>query len=366
MNLYDTVIIGTSPASILEMAVLQKMGKKTLMIDSRPQVGGNWGTITLPTLGEVESGAHYIAPDQTLYDLLESVIGVQLAEVPNPRYFLPRRVFFSNSSPWLDRWGSGVAPEINKLPSSVKEFRSIVSPYLRYMESKIRSAGRPKVKMKYFSNGTSGLVESLQRFISDRKLEVRLNTMVCGAEVESKEGVVNVKTDHEDVRAKKLMITSCSRLQEVKVDGVCCYLPKIIRPLVQLHLVFKGPSIREFTFGQFVQSPYLLLATNLTPFLNKSAREGGFSLIASLVIETTSQNEDSVQKITELLKFYGIVHRDNILESYHWSQYDVPQLQDNELAKIEEDLGPYVGVLSTHSLGGDKLERWWSSLKPGR
>mgnify|MGYP003316838765 CR=1 FL=1 len=31
------------------------------------------------------------------------------------------------------------------------------------------------------------------------------------------------------------------------------------------------------------------------------------SVIASLVIETTSQTEDSVQKITELLKFYGII-----------------------------------------------------------
>ena len=81
------------------------------------------------------------------------------------------------------------------------------------------------------------------------------------------------------------------------------------------------------------------------------------------MIETTPQNEDSVQKITELLKFYGIIQRDNILESYHWVQYDVPQLQDNELAKIEEDLGPYVGVLSTHTQVAIKLERWWSSLK---
>ena len=157
----DTVGIGTSPATIFKMAALEEAGQRTLMIDKSSRVGGNWGTINLPIVGEVESGAHYIGPDPIFYKLLESILGIELFEVERAEYFLPRKIFFSHNSSYLSRWGSGVSPPLNKIPKNIAEFRSTFGPYLRCIQNQLKSFGKPSIKMKYFCGGTPGFVVAL-------------------------------------------------------------------------------------------------------------------------------------------------------------------------------------------------------------
>jgi len=364
MEVYDVAIIGTSPACVLEMALLKKQGLKTIMIDQSTEIGGSWGTIDIPILGRVESGAHYLGPDSVLYDLFEKVIGVKMEIVENPKYFFPRRVFGRTYSPWLNRWGSGVAPANEGLPTSIRTFRNLVSPYYRCLKETLNHLGAKKFPMKYFFNGTIGLVDRLAKFIENEKLQTMMKTSVTSVEVYTSTNTVVLKTSKGDVSTKKFILTSCAKLNEIFVDGKEMFLPMVFRPLVQLHLVVKGPRVERLSFGQFSSSPNLLLATNLTPYLDKEFKNDGYSLLANLVLETHPQTDETVNKIIEEHKYHGSLSEEHILIYANWKQYDVPQLQDDELQEIEIKFSPHVGVLPTHSLGGERAIRWWNALQP--
>jgi len=364
MVVYDVAIIGTSPACVLEMALLKKQGLKTIMIDQSTEVGGSWGTIDISILGRVESGAHYLGTNSTLYGLFEKVIGVKMEIVENPKYFLPRRVFGKTYTPWLNRWGGGVSPANQGLPTSVRAFRNLVSPYYRCLQQTFKQLGTDKYPLKYFSNGTIELVDRLAKFIENEKLQTMMKTSVTSVEVYTNTNTVVLKTSKGDVSTKKFILTSCAKLNEIFVDGKEMFLPMVSRPLVQLHLVLKGPRVERLSFGQFSCSPNLLLATNLTPYLDQEFKNHGYSLLANLVLETHPQTDETVNRIFEEHKYHGILSEEHILISANWKQYDVPQLQDDELQEIEIKFSPHVGVLSTHSLGGESAIRWWNALQP--
>ena len=365
MVAYDVAIIGTSPFCVLEMALLEKQGLKTIMIDQNTEVGGSWGTIEIPILGRVESGAHYLAPNPLIYDLFEKVIGVNLDIVENPKYFLPRRVFGKTYTSWLNRWGASVSPINQGLPTSMQAFRRMVSPYYRSIQEVLTNLGTNKVPMKYFSNGTIELVDRLSEFIGKKKLKTMMETSVTRVEVQSHTNSVVINTNKGDVSTKKFILTSCAKLGEIFVNGEEKLLPPILRPLVQLHLVFRGPPVEGLSFGQFSSSPNLSLATNLTPYLDKEFKNLDYSLIGNLVWETLPQTDEAVKRIIDEHKYHGNLTGKHVLISANWKQYNVPQLQDDELQEIEKIFLPHVGVLSTHSIDGKKVLRWLKALAPG-
>lgn len=357
MSQCDVAVIGTSPACIFEMASLQRSGLKTLMIDRRSQIGGAWGTIELPIVGIVESGAHYLPAHPGVYEFYEDMLGIKMDLLdPAPKYLLPRRVLGRTQADWRTRWGGGVSPWDACFPRTWRSWRNAISPYYRMMCEAL-NAHRRLAPMRYFRMGTIGLVERLTAFIDAHDLPVMLDTTVHRIEIDTGAKAVRVVTDRGDVTAGRFILTSSAVLDVVHVDGVARPIPSEIVPLPQLHLVIKGAPVDALSFGQYVASPNLRLSANVTGFLAPEVRAKGISLVTNLVTVDLPHTDASVDAVMAEHRMHGLLDGRHELLAAHWTRHDNPHRQDDELAEIERAFAPCVGVLSTHAFSATMMAR---------
>lgn len=357
MSRCDVAVIGTSPACVFEMASLESRGLKTLMIDRQTRIGGAWGTIDLPVVGTVESGAHYLPAHPGVYEFYENVLGLPMDLLdPPPKYLLPRRVLGKTHAPWRTRWGSGVSAWDARFPRTWRSWRNALSPYYR-MTREILSPHRQLPPMRYFRMGTIGLVERLSAFVEARGLRVMLGTTVRRIDIDTARQEVRLSTDQGDVVATKFILTSSVVLDTIHVDGQARPIPSEIVPLPQLHLVIEGAPVENLSFGQYVDSPHLRLSANVSNFLKPDVRARGLSLIANLVTVGLPHTEASAQAIVAEHRAHGLLDSRHELIAAHWTSHDTPHRQDDELAQVERAFAPYVGTLSTHAFGATMTAR---------
>ena len=83
-DIYDFVVVGTSPIAITEAIFLQSQGKKVLLIDDASDFGGAWKTVHYASIPEIEIGCHIWDVEKRVTSFLDEFYGLELIEL-NPR-----------------------------------------------------------------------------------------------------------------------------------------------------------------------------------------------------------------------------------------------------------------------------------------
>ena len=76
---FERIYIGTSPILLLDAINENIKGKKILLIDSSPKIGGAWKLLNLFGLKDLENAVHYLLPNKTGYKFLEEDFKISLS-----------------------------------------------------------------------------------------------------------------------------------------------------------------------------------------------------------------------------------------------------------------------------------------------
>ncbi len=80
---FDTIVVGTSPISMLEAIYQRASGKTVLVVEKAGECGGAWKSITICGIEHADLGCHEYGSDQTVRAFLEDYIGCKI--IPNTR-----------------------------------------------------------------------------------------------------------------------------------------------------------------------------------------------------------------------------------------------------------------------------------------
>ena len=103
---FDVVCIGSSPLSIREALHQDRLGKKTLLIESSDRLGGAWSDFPLFGLKRVEIAPHLLRFDKVAYEFLKNILHISIKPLsPQPKYLIDSSIFkvwipFS-AAPWI-------------------------------------------------------------------------------------------------------------------------------------------------------------------------------------------------------------------------------------------------------------------------
>jgi hypothetical protein len=91
-NDYDVICVGSSPLSLLESLHHDRLGRRVLVVESTPELGGAWGEMKVFGLRRAENAPHVIMFNRTTYDFLARDLGLKMGPMlPPPRYVVRTR-----------------------------------------------------------------------------------------------------------------------------------------------------------------------------------------------------------------------------------------------------------------------------------
>tara|TARA_R110000868_G_scaffold7354_4_gene40015 strand:- start:29060 stop:30256 length:1197 start_codon:yes stop_codon:yes gene_type:complete len=364
---YDSVVIGASPTGLFEAAALAETGAKVLVVDQSDRLGGAWTTLDLPGVGTVECGSHYLIDLPNVYSFLEEVLDIRLVLLdPPPQYILPRRVASRLCVDFTQRWGGKISPRVHRGEVSVRSFRNLASPYYRYVRHLLGMDGPPRRPLKYIVGGTSALVGALERFVEQGGFDIELGKRLEDIDLSVLEKTVRCRVGNRVITAGELVISSCTSMPSILIDGKFVDIPGDIIPSVQLHMMVDGAAQRRLTFVQFSGSDHAILASDLTDSCTPPLVPADRRLLSAYVRTDVPHDTATAQAILDDFKRAGLLEREARLCFENWSRFDLPQRSPEELAHIEKLGGGLFRTLFTHSFSmaiSRNAPRWTPFLK---
>ena len=101
---YDAVIVSTSPVCLMTALALRAQGKRVLLVDQSPIIGGAWITTDIGGFSNVEVGCHLIDPDPAVYGFMKG-LGIAMQPLsPRPEILSRGPARFPQRIPYSHRW----------------------------------------------------------------------------------------------------------------------------------------------------------------------------------------------------------------------------------------------------------------------
>lgn len=363
---FDSILIGTSPICVLEGCALKAAGHSPLLIDRAETFGGAWGGVDIPLVGTVESGPHSLSFSPPTREFICRTLNLDLKPMtPDPIFVMPRRVFGSYRASYRARWPYAAGRIEAEFPRSIAAWRKVINPYYQFMRDLVNSAPRFSNAIENVIGGTPVLAKRLEELAHAYHLDVVLGTSVDSVSIDTNAKRVTVQTQDGAFTADEFVMTTRTALDRIEVDGEMHQVDSKSVPLVQLLLVLDDMPTQSFSFAQFVDSPNVWLASDLTSSLSVDPQRKGYRVIGIVVTHEITPGYDAVMCIFEELCQRGLIDASVKLAGHRWVPFNGPNREATELAEIENRFRPFVRTLCSDALTQcieDNAQRWDASL----
>ena len=95
---FDKIVIGSSPASMMEAISLSHKGHRVLVVEKNDRIGGAWSTIDLPEGKNFEANCHILLGSREAYAVMKKFLGWSMEYVqPQPKIWVKGYNFHYNS-----------------------------------------------------------------------------------------------------------------------------------------------------------------------------------------------------------------------------------------------------------------------------
>jgi hypothetical protein len=251
-KLYDIIIVGTGPISIIEACFQKKKGKSVLLIEEGSKASGAWSTYTYNGLPEIEIGCHIWDITPKAYDFLAAFFDLELVKLsPQPRILKKgRRLPYD----WK-RNAFGVKQILKR--SAQMKFRLLWNE-LKLPQNKISFLPE---KYLYPINGAKDLKNAIESKIKSFELDISFNEKVnqieCGE-------VVKINSSKGTRIAKKIITTSLSQVEAFRFNQ------KTIEPssrkvdYIHCHLLLSKPPKTQLSYDRVMDSDLIHRISDMT------------------------------------------------------------------------------------------------------
>ena len=349
-SLYDAVIVGTSPMSMIAALAERVAGKRVLMVDGADEVGGTWKTTELLGYSNVELGCHELDAIKSVYRLLED-LGIPLAVMdPQPVFVSVEPSYFPRQLVFHHRW--------------VRELHDVLSGRANYdlywvdkrsVKSRLRGAlrvGRQATRAlrgvshpaKYPPNGAMDIVRRLDDLARRSGVEIQLATWLSDIVIDREANLVRFKLNGTETLARTMHLTSSTNVGPIRdgdseidlAPGATCWQT--------LYLSLLDCPKPPFTYTVFTNPKLLQRASDLSRYAIPSVERPNARLIALTIDETAPENEETAWDALRQMKAMGLINSEARLEGFTYLPYSFTRIDEWRRREVERQLEPLISL----------------------
>lgn len=253
---YDSIVVGAGPTSILEGLHLRAQGKRVLLLEQDDVIGGAWKTVSHDALPPLEIGCHIWDVDQKVYRFLQDFLEISLEPLtPKPLIIVGNiRMPYARKS---------IIIAGKHAISSLKKAK--FGGFFNHAGKAIMdgASSSPKTYL-YPTGGSAELMAGLERKVVNGGLEIRTSAQISN--VNLGEEKVTVNTQNGVLTTNELVLSTFSRIPEYtlitgeKID----FGNTAKRDFIHLHLVFDDITPPSFSYIRLMQHPMIHRISDVT------------------------------------------------------------------------------------------------------
>lgn len=341
--------------------ILARQGKRVVVCDRSPRLGGAWRVETALGYRNLEVGCHIFIPDRRVPIGLRALWELPLTRLlPPPRgvYYVRRRYL---EGPYAATWLPAVMTAIGAAEQLAASWsgrprggwRQAVRLAWRswqFARASVRTRWRAPGPLLYPPGGSGDMVQIMEDRVRTAGITLRLGCEVTSATVDR--GVATlVLRDGATIRAEQIVLTRGSSIPVV--NGL--ELPR--REVLRRHvvMVLSDPAPRAFSYLQFYRHPVLERLSDVTSFARTEAGapvEPGRKILCAYVTNRLYEQGPATaqREVFEVLKARGWIGPAARLESSGWWE-DVEVGRDHRGLQLLQAANPAIRVISEVNLG---------------
>jgi NAD(P)-binding Rossmann-like domain len=352
---FDVIIIGSSPLSLLEAALLKRSGKSVCVIDRNDRLGGAWLTEDALTLQGIETTPHLFVPEQSAYKALDELLDGQFQELPQQPHLLVSRTSFpfkKSLIPMSQQIRVALAMFFAEHIDSKKKrlhrrvIRGVKFLYRQiYYNKLLVNCGQAK----YPRFGLSKWFERIAVIFEREQITLKLQKRVMSIETHAKKCRVAIEGGTSLVAGRVIL----SRHSDLKffVNGVGLDLIEPKRRYSN-HLTFVVKNSRPMPFIHAIGNTKLMLFNDITD----TAEQMNLSfpdcrLITMRTNATDEPIEIDHESSFQELKRLGLLSAEAEMLSHHERQICTSTLSRQSVETIRTQFSGTVDFLLTDDLG---------------
>lgn len=368
MQDFDVIIIGSSPLSLLEAALIKRTGKSVCVIDRNDRLGGAWLTEDAMTLQNIETTPHLFVPEPAAYDALDQMLDGQFQELPQqPQLFVSRTSFPFKKSlvPMSQRFRVVIAMffaehiDNKKKPLHKRIFKGSKFLYRQIWRNKLFvNYGQAKYPRHGLSKWFDRIVLKFER----EQIALKLQTRVTSIELKGQKCRVCI-VDGTFLFADRVIL---SRHSDVNfyINGRALELPQP-KPRFSNHLTFVVKNAKPMPFVHAIGDSNIMLFNDIT---DTAEQLGQVFPNCRLITMRTNATDEPTKADPEAsfqeLKLLGLLSKDAEVLSHHERQICTSTLSRQSIQTVLSEFSGYVDFLLTDDLGiMSSISNRYSELK---
>ena len=334
----DTIVIGSSPISLMEALYLAQTGQKVLIVDNRSKPGGAWGEIDVHGQS-VEIGCHIWDESSVAKRFLEKELQLPLTKL-KPR---PVVVWKGRKLPY--HWKNNIilANTLFRHPSRIFRTLKKVRPALLVSD------------FYYPEKGSMQLVENLVGKLNSLDVRWLMNREVESLEVS--EGLVTCKMGEEELSAKAGVVSLYTCPQRIKVDGKELANPNQPIDYSHYHLILEDQNASRLSYCRVYGHEYIHRISDIGAFGHTNKKVIAVGVFPHKL--PNSDPEDHVDNIVAFAQKFGWISNNASIEAWGFNSYLTAKMGVDQFNALQKT--PSMTVLNTmnfsHGIAA-YAERW--------
>ncbi len=265
---YDKILIGSSPASMMEAISLSHKGNRVLVIEKNDRIGGAWSTIDLPEGKNFEANCHILLGSKEAYTVMNNFLGWSMEYVrPQPKIWIKGRKFHYNSPlRFIIRFFQNIIRLIrkNKYYGDKNLKINVSGRSLNFSSKKILENSIDEMlngNIYYPREGTPEMMEKLSEKFKNLGGQLNISERVQNLEVDFEKPVVTIQTTKSKYFSSEAIITNGSEIESIIIGSkrqdinsrsqnsiqIYMFLEDNQAPLISYILLFNHPILHRIS-----------------------------------------------------------------------------------------------------------------------
>lgn len=355
---YDVIFLGTGIISILEAVYQERCGKKVLMIDKDTDIGGAWRPIDIFNLKDVENAIHYFLYDGDALPFMRNNLGWDIIKTENKLRLLG---VFSNKRYLKFKFYNPIGRFISHMINDEGSLKKYNLKGIFRTINKIRREHNQK--SFYIREGAKKIYNTAKSLLDQSNVVVIFKTKIKSINVDSKNKMVELSSDNQIFRCKRLIVTHGSRIGEIKGNNNLYKIDEKYHPRPAVHLLVKDRKISTNKQWIFINHRLIKYVHDLTDISSNTKK--GYKVFVFALRHNVKKSNPIYQKLVDELIKAKVLSKKAELSDSKWTDVNLPTLSDEDLENIKKNFHPYIGFLKTENFSraiGIYSKKWASKI----
>ena len=366
---YDNIIIGSSPASMVEAICLTYRGKKVLVLEKNDRIGGAWSTIDFPEGENFEANCHILLGSRKAYSVMNFFLGWSMHIIkPQPMIWI-NGYFFHYNSPlrFIIRFFQNLIKKIRKVShDGDKSLKiNISGRSLNFSRINILKNTLEEIlygHIYYPKGGTPEMMEELLNKFNKKGGCLKFDEDVKSVEISKTNSSALIKTNKNTYYSKEVVITNGSDLDEIIIDNKREIIASREQNSIQIYMFLKDNSDLLISYVLLFGHDIIhrVSEMNKSHLKDKNLNSNYRLLVIQLRNSFVENTPDSLigNLVLKALLETSFVSSKAELKSYHLVNYPANYKKEGILDAISYNSNGKIRILPVDDLSKTILQRY--------